>query len=262
MNDQKLVGRFLGPNGRPSLGWKEGDFIQPAIGDLFAELIPDGALIPLSKVRMYPPIRPSKIIGIGSNYRKHIEEMGRAIPTVPKLFLKPSSAVIGPRDPILIPPVTQRVDHEAELAVVIGRHCSRVSASDAMKHVVGFTCVNDVTARDFQKQDGVFSRAKGFDSFCPMGPWILRSQNDQPRQVICRVDGVVRQNGNSSDLLFSIPQLISFVSSVMTLFPGDVITTGTPSGVSPLKAGQVVEVEVEGIGVLRNPVIDRDDRHV
>lgn len=262
MIDNKLVGRFLDPMGRPCLGWKTGSSIQPAIGDLFGQLIANGEPIALSKIRMLAPIRPAKIIGIGSNYKKHIEEMGRPIPTVPKIFLKPNSSVIGPNEPIVIPPVTTRVDHEAELAIVIGRWAKCVSETEAMSVVAGFTCVNDVTARDFQKQDKVFARAKGFDSFCPMGPWILRSNDPKPRKILCRVNGEIRQDGNTSDLLFSIPYLISFVSHVMTLFPGDVITTGTPSGVGPIHSGQTVEVDVEGVGILSNPVIDREDRDV
>jgi 2-keto-4-pentenoate hydratase/2-oxohepta-3-ene-1,7-dioic acid hydratase in catechol pathway len=206
------------------------------------------------------PFTGTKIVAIGSNYRDHAAEMGKPIPTVPKIFLKAPSAVVGPEAAIEVPPGTQRVDHEAELAVVIGRRCRRVSAADAMGFVFGYTVLNDVTARDFQKEDGVFARAKGFDTFCPVGPWIETDLDPAALAVTCRVDGVVRQAGNTRDMVFDVATLIAFVSNIMTLEPGDLISTGTPAGVGPLQAGQVVEVEVDGIGVLRNPVVDREDR--
>ena len=205
-------------------------------------------------------MNPSKIVGIGSNYRRHIEEMGRPTPAVPKIFLKPNTAVIGNMDAICIPPGCERVDHEAELGVVIGRHAHCVSEEDALRCVLGYTCVNDVTARDFQRADGVFTRGKGFDTFCPLGPWILKTPEEIPRRVQCWVDGELRQDGATSDLLFAIPRLISFVSHVMTLLPGDVLTTGTPSGVGPIQDGQTVVIEIEGIGQLTNPVVNREDR--
>lgn len=202
----------------------------------------------------------TKIIGIGSNYRDHAAEMGKPVPVVPKLFLKAPSALLAPGSAIEIPPATQRVDHEAELGVVIGRRCRRVSAADALDFVAGYMCVNDVTARDFQREDGVFARAKGFDSFCPVGPRLVSGLDPSALGVVCRVNGVVRQNGSTRDMVFPVAALIAFVSSVMTLEPGDLIATGTPAGVGPLLPGDVVEVEVEGIGVLRNPVVARDDR--
>jgi 2-keto-4-pentenoate hydratase/2-oxohepta-3-ene-1,7-dioic acid hydratase in catechol pathway len=249
-------------NARPFLGGIQGDLVLPLTGDFFGELRVCGDAVPLSDVRLLPPLRPSKVIGIGSNYKKHIAEMGRPTPTVPKMFLMPGTAVIGHRSSILIPPATQRVDHEAELGVVIGRVTTRVSEKDAMYHVFGYTCVNDVTARDFQKQDQVFTRGKGFDSFCPIGPWVLPSQENFPRRVTCHVNGVLRQDGSTSDLLFSVPALISFVSHVMTLLPGDIIATGTPAGVGPIVPGDEVSVTVEGIGTLSNPVVARSDRDV
>lgn len=205
-------------------------------------------------------MKPSKIIGIGSNYRRHIEEMGRPVPSVPKVFLKPPSAVIGPGDAIEIPPGTVRVDHEAELGVVIGRRMTRVSVEDALSYVEGYTAVNDVTARDFQKTDGVFSRAKGFDTFCPVGPAVVSDIDPFNTQVRCYVDGELRQDGNTSDMIFDVPTLLSFVSHIMTLEPGDIISTGTPMGVGPLEPGQTVVVEVQGIGRLENPVVARSDR--
>jgi 2-keto-4-pentenoate hydratase/2-oxohepta-3-ene-1,7-dioic acid hydratase in catechol pathway len=205
-------------------------------------------------------VTPSKVIGIGTNYRAHAVEMGRSIPPVPKVFLMPSTAVVGPGQPIEVPPKTQRVDHEAELAVVIGRRATRVSRDEALEHVFGYTACNDVTARDFQKQDGVFARAKGFDSFCPIGPWLVTGLDPSDLRVQGMVDGVLRQDGRTSDLIFDVPRLVSFVSHVMTLLPGDVISTGTPSGVGPLVAGDCVRVVVEGVGMLENPVINRVDR--
>jgi 2-keto-4-pentenoate hydratase/2-oxohepta-3-ene-1,7-dioic acid hydratase in catechol pathway len=205
-------------------------------------------------------MKPSKIIGIGSNYRRHIEEMGRPVPSVPKVFLKPPSAVIGPGDAIEIPPGTARVDHEAELGVVIGRRMTRVSVEDALSYVEGYTAVNDVTARDFQKTDGVFSRAKGFDTFCPIGPAVVSDIDPFNTRVRCYVDGELRQDGNTSDMIFDVPTLLSFVSHIMTLEPGDIISTGTPMGVGPLEPGQTVVVEVQGIGRLENPVVARSDR--
>jgi 2-keto-4-pentenoate hydratase/2-oxohepta-3-ene-1,7-dioic acid hydratase in catechol pathway len=205
-------------------------------------------------------LKPSKIVGIGSNYRRHIEEMGRPIPEHPKIFLMPPSALIGPGEAIEIPPGTERVDHEAELGVVIGVPMCRVSVADALDYVAGYTAVNDVTARDFQRADGVFSRAKGFDTFCPVGPRVVTDIDPFNTRIRCLVDGVLRQDGNTSDMIFDVPTLLSFVSHVMTLNPGDLVSTGTPMGVGPLMVGQTVVVEVEGIGRLENPVTARSDR--
>lgn len=216
--------------------------------------------IPLSKAKLLPPCVPSKVVGIGTNYHAHAIEMGRALPAVPKMFLMPTTAVIGSGDPIELPPGSERVDHEAELAVIIGRRASRVSPADARSYVWGYTACNDVTARDFQKQDGVFARAKGFDSFCPLGPWVVTGLDPSDLRVRGLVDGTLRQDGRTSDLIFDVPTLVSFVSHVMTLLPGDVISTGTPSGVGPLVAGETVRVMVEGIGTLENPVVHRPDR--
>jgi 2-keto-4-pentenoate hydratase/2-oxohepta-3-ene-1,7-dioic acid hydratase in catechol pathway len=205
-------------------------------------------------------LSPTKIIGIGSNYRLHIEEMGRPIPTVPKVFLKPPSALINSGEAIEIPPGTDRVDHEAELGVVIGRRMSRVCAANALDFVQGYTAVNDVTARDFQREDGVFTRAKGFDTFCPVGPRVVAGLDPTDLQVRCWVDGELRQDGRTSDMIFDVATILSFVSHIMVLEPGDLITTGTPMGVGPLLPGQTVSVEVEGVGRIDNPVIARSDR--
>lgn len=245
--------------------------LQPIAGNIFSSFYDQGDALSIQDVRILSPILPSKIVGIGSNYKKHIEEMGREVPKQPKIFLKPNTSVIGNMDAIQVPPGTDRVDHEVELGIVIGTHCQRVSVEDAWDCILGYTIVNDVTARDFQKQDGVFARAKGFDSFCPIGPWILLVQEEgaknnpdsplrQPRNIQCWVDDTLRQDSTTGDLLFSVPELIAFVSNVMTLLPGDIISTGTPAGVGPLVDGNLVKMHIEGIGELSNPVVNREDR--
>ncbi len=208
----------------------------------------------VSHVRMLSPVLPSKVCAIGLNYRAHAEEQGKPLPEEPLLFLKPSTSVIGPGDVILMPPQSERVDHEAELAVVIGRATKNVKAAVALEHVLGYTCANDVTARDLQSKDVQFTRAKGFDTFCPLGPHVVTDVEANKLEITCRVNGEVRQSSNTSDMVFTIEELIELVSSVMTLLPGDVILTGTPAGISPLHDGDNVEIELEGIGVLANPV--------
>ncbi len=204
----------------------------------------------------------TKIVAIGSNYRDHAAEMGKPVPRIPKIFLKAPSAVIYDGEPIVIPPRTTRVDHEAELAVVIGERATRVPRDSAMDIVAGYTICNDVTARDFQLEDGVFARAKGFDSFCPLGPVLVTGIDPSDLAITCSVNGVLRQNSRTSQLVFDIATLIAFVTDIMTLMPGDVISTGTPAGVGPLRPGDTVTVRIEGIGSLSNPVIARDDRGV
>lgn len=256
------LARFLDPDERLRIGriLDEGQ-IQPLIGDLFGVTEDAGAPLAINDVTLLAPVIPSKVVALASNYRAHAEEMGKPIPPLPKLFIKPSTAVVGPEHPIELPPGTARVDHEAELAVVIGRTMSRVQASEALEYVLGYTALNDVTARDFQRADGQFTRGKGFDSFCPLGPFIATALDPTDLRVCCRVDGELRQDGRTSDLIFDIPTMLSFISGIMTLLPGDVVATGTPSGVGPLLPGQIVEVEIDGVGVLRNPVQNRSDRH-
>jgi 2-keto-4-pentenoate hydratase/2-oxohepta-3-ene-1,7-dioic acid hydratase in catechol pathway len=198
------------------------------------------------------PCVPSKVVAVGLNYRGHAKEMGDELPAEPKIFLKPATSVIGPEMDILMPPQSQRVDYEAELAVVIGRTCRTVSSEDAMAYVLGFTCLNDVTARDLQKRDGQWTRAKSFDTFCPIGPWIETEMRYDNAAVISRLNGKVCQQSRTSDLIFNIGSLVSFISGVMTLLPGDVIATGTPAGIGPMADGDAIEIEVEGVGVLRN----------
>jgi 2-keto-4-pentenoate hydratase/2-oxohepta-3-ene-1,7-dioic acid hydratase in catechol pathway len=199
-------------------------------------------------------VTPGKIVCVGRNYVAHAREMGNDVPAVPMLFLKPPSAVIGPGDPIVLPPWSAQVEHEAEIGVVIGRRIRRASPDEAIVAIRGFTCANDVTARDLQKTDGQWGRAKGFDSFCPVGPVVAEGLDWSALEVVGRVNGEERQRGRSADMHFSIPVLVAFISEVMTLDPGDLILTGTPAGVGPLRHGDLVEVEIPGVGVLSNPV--------
>ena len=198
---------------------------------------------------------PSKIVGIGQNYRAHAAEMGKGIPEEPLMFLKPPSSVIADGGAIVRPDGYDRVDYEGELGVVIGTRARNISRERALEIVAGFTCVNDVTVRDLQKKDGQWARAKGFDTFCPIGPRVVAGLDPSNLKIQTRVNGVVKQDSSTSDLIFDVPTLIAFVTRHMTLEPGDVISTGTPAGVGNLAVGDVVEVEIEGIGVLRNPVI-------
>jgi 2-keto-4-pentenoate hydratase/2-oxohepta-3-ene-1,7-dioic acid hydratase in catechol pathway len=240
---------------RISTGTLEDDVVRPLRGTFFEDPIPTDDTIPLSEVRLLAPIIPSKVVCVGRNYVEHAEELGSDVPEEPLLFMKPSTAVIGPEDPIRLPPESGRVDHEGELAVVIGRPCRRVSEEDAFGFILGYTCGNDVTARDLQQKDGQWTRAKGFDSFCPLGPWVETELDPSDVEIATRVNGETRQRARTSNMIFPPPTVISYVSQVMTLLPGDVILTGTPSGVGPLSPGDRVEVEVEGIGVLANEVI-------
>jgi 2-keto-4-pentenoate hydratase/2-oxohepta-3-ene-1,7-dioic acid hydratase in catechol pathway len=203
-------------------------------------------------------LMPTKIVGIGQNYRAHAAEMGKGIPSEPLIFLKPPSALIGDGDPIRRPSGFARVDHEAELGVVIGRRAQRVSRERALEVVLGYCCVNDVSVRELQAKDGQWARAKGFDSFCPIGPRIVAGLDPRDLRVQARVNGVTKQDSTTADMIFDVPTLIAFVSEHMTLEVGDVISTGTPAGVGNLAVGDVCEIEIEGVGVLRNPVIARE----
>ncbi len=211
-----------------------------------------------SDVQLLPPVLPGKVVCVGKNYLEHIRENvsgdSDRVPEEPILFLKPPSSVIGPGEAIRYPPGVTRLDPEAELAVVLARRLRASSEAEALSAVAGLTCLNDVSARDLQRRDGQWTRAKGFDTFCPLGPWVSVGLDWRDLQVQCRVNGQVRQSARTSDMIFSIPRLVSFISQVMTLEPGDVIATGTPAGVAPVRVGDRVEVEVEGVGVLANPV--------
>ena len=227
---------------------------------IYMPVQPTGERVRLDRddVRLLAPVIPrSKVIGIGRNYAEHAAEMGAELPAEPMMFLKPNTSVIGPDDPIVLPSWSSLVHHEAELAVVIGKVVKDVPPERALAQVFGFTVANDVTARDKQATDGQWARAKGFDSACPLGPWIVAGLDTDALAVRSRVNGEARQDGTTADLIFDVAHLISFVSRAFTLLPGDVILTGTPAGVGPIDHGDVVECEVEGIGVLRNPVIRR-----
>jgi 2-keto-4-pentenoate hydratase/2-oxohepta-3-ene-1,7-dioic acid hydratase in catechol pathway len=226
-------------------------------GSPFSGGTPGNQTAPSSQVKLLAPCRPSKVVAVGLNYKGHAAEFGMDLPTEPMIFLKPASSVIGPEEAIVKPAMSRRVDYEAELAVVISRACSRVSADEALDYVLGYTCLNDVTARDLQKTDGQYTRAKGFDTFCPIGPIIAQDLDPGDLYVKSFVDGQQRQNGRTSDLIFPVPELVSFISQVMTLRPGDVIATGTPAGIGPLAPGEIVTIELEGIGRLSNPVVER-----
>ncbi len=207
---------------------------------------------PLSSVKFLPPVKPSKIIAVGLNYLDHAEELGMSIPEEPVIFLKPPSAVIGHEDTIILPDTSKRVDYEGELAVVIGKDCKNVKKHDVDDYVLGYTCFNDVTARDLQQKDEQWTRAKSFDTFAPIGPYIAELDDVTKLKIETRVNGKVVQRSTTSNLIFDVPALVEFISSIMTLKAGDIIATGTPSGVGPLKNGDIVEVEIEKIGILRN----------
>jgi 2-keto-4-pentenoate hydratase/2-oxohepta-3-ene-1,7-dioic acid hydratase in catechol pathway len=211
----------------------------------------------LGELALLAPVTPTKIVCIGRNYPAHAAEHKAEVPAEPLLFFKPPSSVIGPGAPIVLTPQSKQVEHESELVVVIGRRCRNVSPQEAWRYVLGVTCGNDVTARDLQRQDSQWTRAKGFDTFCPLGPWLVTGLSEKDvadLEVTCRVNGEVRQRGNTGEMVFSPAQLIAYISAIMTLEPGDAIMTGTPAGVSPIVEGDKVEVEVESIGILRNPV--------
>lgn len=235
-------------------GLLEGDRVAPLAGSIFSAWKRAGKSIPLVQVLLGPPCLPSKIVAVGVNYRSHALEMGHLLPPEPKIFLKPATAVIGPGAAIRCPAMSAQVEYEAELGVVIAHKTNDVSLERALDHVLGYTCVNDVTARDLQKRDGQWTRAKSFDSFAPIGPVIATDLNPARLRVEAYLNGQKRQSGRTADLIFGVPQLVSFISRVMTLLPGDVIATGTPSGVGPLMPGDEIEIRITGIGSLFNSV--------
>ena len=214
----------------------------------------------LSDVRLLAPAEPSKIVCVGRNYAAHAAELGNELPKEPLIFLKPPSSIIGPGEPVVLTKFSQQVEHEGELTLVVGRRCSHLRDSDdALSFLLGYTCLNDVTARDLQKSDVQFTRGKGFDTFCPVGPHIETDLDPASLHVETRVNGVLRQSGNTSLMIYPVPFLVRWISRMMTLLPGDLIATGTPAGVGPLVSGDTVEVSVSGIGVLRNPVHPAQD---
>jgi 2-keto-4-pentenoate hydratase/2-oxohepta-3-ene-1,7-dioic acid hydratase in catechol pathway len=217
--------------------------------------LPEGPAIALDEVTLLAPVAPTKVVCVGRNYRAHAKELGNEVPAEPLLFMKPSTAVVGPGAAIRIPEQSAEVHHEAELAVVIGKTLTRASEAEARAAVFGYTCLNDVTARDLQRADKHFTRAKGFDTFCPVGPIVDTAVDPSNLSVTCRVNGEVRQHGYTRDMVFGPFALIAFISRIMTLLPGDVVSTGTPEGVGPIRRGDRVEVEIGGVGVLANAVV-------
>lgn len=230
------------------------DAVRVLRGTFFEDPLPTGEEIPLDDVRLLAPVLPSKVVAVGRNYAAHAAEFGGEVPEEPLIFLKPSTAVSGPGDPIPLPPISRRVDFEGELVVVLGRLARNVRAEEAFRHILGYTCGNDVTLRDLQKKDGQWARAKGFDGSCPLGPWIQTELDPTDVRIETRVNGETRQFATTADMVFGVATLLEFVTAFMTLLPGDVIMTGTPEGVGKLEPGDLVEVEIDGIGVLANRV--------
>lgn len=248
------LGEEIHPHPVPGYGLIEGAQVIE-IKDVFDPHERTGNTWTLDTVKFLPPSVPSKIVCVGRNYAEHASEMGNSPPLEPLIFLKPPSAIIAPEEPIILTPLSERVDYEGELAIVMGRECARLNASDdAWSYVLGYTCLNDVTARDLQKKDVQFTRAKGFDTFCPFGPVIETHLDLSAATVETFVNGKKRQSARAAEMIFPVDVIIRWISQVMTLLPGDVISTGTPAGVGPLSAGDIVEVVVGGVGTLRNPV--------
>ena len=225
---------------------------------IYSGIVPQDKTLKLSDVKLLAPVIPrSKVVCIGKNYADHAAEMGSVVPTEPIIFIKPNTSVIGPNETIVWPKMSERVDHEVELAIVIGRICKEVPAAKANDVIYGYTIANDVTARDLQKKDGQWSRAKGFDTFCPLGPWIETEFIPKDQKITATLNGEVKQSSVLSEMIFKIPQIIEFVTNVMTLLPGDVILTGTPAGIGPMPAGASISVAIEGLGTLTNKVSPR-----
>lgn len=249
----KIV-RYMQKNQPPKVGWIFEDHVGVIEGNIFDEFRRQEAVLPVSEVQLLAPCQPGKIICVGRNYVEHARELGNDVPKIPLIFLKPPSSVINPGQAIILPPQSQQVEHEGELVAVIGRRGRNITAESAREYILGYTIGNDVTARDLQKADGQWTRAKGFDTFCPFGPWIDTDFDISDALITCKVSGQPRQMGSTRDMVFNVPMLVAYISSIMTLEPGDIIFTGTPAGVGPLKAGDEVAVEIEGLGVLVNPV--------
>ncbi len=240
--------------GKESYGIVEADKVYRIEGDIFCDYKVTEESHDLSEVRLLAPCRPSKIVAVGINYRDHAEEMKHQLPEEPVIFIKPATAVIGPEDKIIIPQMSQLVNYEAELALVIGKKAKNVEPQDVLEYVLGATCLNDVTARDLQSKDGQWTRAKSFDTFAPIGPYIVTDADYNNTAVELVLNGETKQKSNTSFFIANAQKIVSYISKIMTLNPGDVIATGTPSGIGPMKAGDVVEVRLSGIGVLKNYV--------
>jgi 2-keto-4-pentenoate hydratase/2-oxohepta-3-ene-1,7-dioic acid hydratase in catechol pathway len=240
--------------GREASGIVQGDRVQELDGDFFGPVTARKSTYGLKAVNLLAPCIPSKIVAVGLNYRDHAHELGFPLPENPIIFLKPPTTIIGPGDRIVVPAMSRRIDYEAELGVVIKNTTAHVSAAEAADHILGYTCANDVTARDLQKQDGQWTRAKSFDTFCPVGPWIETDLDPGNLLVESYQNGKRMQSSRTSQFIFPVGRLVSFISEVMTLNPGDIIITGTPAGIGPLKRGDEIEVRIEGIGSLFNSV--------
>lgn len=251
------IARVARPNGAAFAEIRD-DHVVLLEGHPFAGYRLTNQVAPLGQVRLLAPIIPTKILCVGRNYADHAAEMGGEVPAEPLIFSKPATSVIGPGDEIKLPALSREVHHEAELAVVISRLTRKVAVQDALDAVLGYTCANDVTARDLQRSDGQWTRAKGFDTFCPLGPWIETELDPAGVGVRCTVNAELRQEGSTKDLVFDVAQLVAYCAAFATLLPGDVILTGTPAGVGPLQAGDTVTVSVDGIGDLRNTAVADD----
>jgi 2-keto-4-pentenoate hydratase/2-oxohepta-3-ene-1,7-dioic acid hydratase in catechol pathway len=245
--------RFL-VQGRIAYGTLNNEEVSELDGDGFASLSSIRKQHRMADVKILAPCVPTKIVAVGLNYRDHARELGMPVPETPILFLKPPTSVIGPGEAIVLPAMSTRVDYEAELGIVIRDRVSRVSPAESRDHILGYTCVNDVTARDLQKKDGQWTRAKSFDTFCPIGPWIQTDLDPGDLLVESYLNGERRQSSRTSQFIFGVDHLVSFISQIMTLEPGDLIITGTPAGIGPMQAGDEVEVRIEGIGSLKNRV--------
>jgi len=246
--------RYKANDEAPRYGWLHDDKVGDIDGDLFGAYQRMEAKTPLADVKLLAPCWPTKIVCVGRNYIEHAKELGNDVPKIPLIFMKPPSSIINPGDEIILPPQSKQVEHEAELVVVIGKRGRHIPVEDTRNYIFGYTVGNDVTARDLQNTDDQWTRAKGFDTFCSFGPWIDTEFNIADALITCKVSGQPRQMASTHDMVFSVPTLVAFISSVMTLEPGDLIFTGTPAGVGPLEDGNEVVVEIEGLGVLKNPV--------
>lgn len=246
--------RYQIKNEAPKYGWMLEDKVGEIEGDVFGSYKRTEAQTPLSDVKLLPPSQPTKIVCVGRNYVDHAKELGNEVPKIPLIFLKPPSSIIGNGNNIILPPQSQQVEHEAELVVVIGKRGKNIIAEEASGYIFGYTVGNDITARDLQRSDELWTRAKGFDTFCSFGPWIDTEFDPSDAVVTCRVNGQMRQMASTRDMVFNVGVLIAYVSSIMTLESGDLLFTGTPAGVGKLEPGDVVDVEIEGLGKLSNPV--------
>jgi 2-keto-4-pentenoate hydratase/2-oxohepta-3-ene-1,7-dioic acid hydratase in catechol pathway len=250
----RIIRYELPDSKKAKYGWLLDDKVGEISGNIFGRYQRKEALTPLVDVKLLPPSEPTKIVCVGRNYVEHAKELGNEVPKVPLIFLKPPSSIISNGETILLPPQSAQVEHEAELVIVIGKRGRHVTAENAKKIILGYTVGNDVTARDLQKSDGQWTRAKGFDTFCPFGPWIDTEFDPSDAVVTCRVNGQMRQMASTRDMVFNVGVLIAYISSIMTLEPGDLIFTGTPAGVGELKDGDEVSVEIEGLGLIKNKV--------